>query len=102
MSYASHIEGLVASQLVYYQAELMLAKMSEHRVRPVRMPNGYPEGVYRPPHPCSTPRAEAFIAHTGGRLSNGVPRVLGMEVVHGYTLGAYNPANDCTATKRAA
>ena len=42
---------------------------------------GYPVRIYRPLHICRTPKVRQFIAHHGGTLSNGVPRILGMDLV---------------------
>jgi hypothetical protein len=56
------------------------------------MPYGYPIAVYCPRHICQSPTVKRFIARTGGKLSNGVPKVLGMDLVNQYILGLYNPA----------
>ncbi len=98
MSYEKRIDEMVGHHLAEFQTELTLAQRLAERMKgkgeaPV-MPYGYPVGIYRPLHICRTPKVRQFIAHHGGTLSNGVPRILGMELVGQYILGAYNP-NRC-------
>ena len=91
MSYQKKIDEMVGTHVAEFQAELSLAKKLEgHDYRPA-MPYGYPLAVYRPMHICKTPQVKHFIARTGGKLSNGVPKVLRHELVGGYILGIYNP-----------
>ena len=94
MSYSTRIDEMVASHIAQYQAEQMLAKILAEQPHTVPMPHGYPKAIYHPRGYSMTPKVQAFIAHTGGRVSNGVPWLLGMELVNGYVLGAYSPAND--------
>jgi hypothetical protein len=90
MTYEQKIDELIGKHVAEFVSELSLAKKLEgHESRPP-MPYGYPVSVYRPIHICSVPRVRHFIEHNGGKLSNGVPRVLGMEVVGDYPLGIYN------------
>lgn len=82
---------MVGKHVAQFQSELALAKaLEELRCKPP-MPYGYPIGVYRPKHIRRVPRVRAFIRRMGGRLRNGVPRVLGFHVVENYPLGTYNP-----------
>ena len=55
------------------------------------MPYGYPTRLYHPLHSVVLPRATKSKKHSHGKLSNDVPWVLGMEVVHNYAVGLYNP-----------
>ena len=91
MSYTNRIEEMIAFQVAQYQAELELAKVMRSQPKTVSMPHGYPRTVYHPHHYLATPQARAFIARSGGMLNNGVPKVLSMDLIQGYTLGAYNP-----------
>ena len=98
MSYEKRIDEMVGHHLAEFQTELTLAQRLADRMQdedraPV-MPYGYPVRIYRPLHICRTPKVRQFIARHGGTLSNGVPRILGMELVGQYTLGVYNP-NRC-------
>ena len=101
MSYESKIDELVGQYVAQFQNELALAKSLERLAKSLKsdkdmhaLPYGYPLGVYRPHHICRIPQVKHFIAKTGGRLSNGVPHVLSMELVNDYVLGLYNPG-DC-------
>jgi hypothetical protein len=92
MSYQTDIEDMVGRQVARYQAEMLLAKqMREISQLQKKLPYGYPNGVYHPMHICRTPRCHQFVAQTGGRLSNGVPRILSAEIVNQYPLGVYCP-----------
>jgi hypothetical protein len=96
VSYQVRIEEMVGNHVAEFQAELSLAKkMGDLVDKNPRMPYGYPIRVYRPLHFCQMPKTRQFIAKTGGRLTNGVPRVLREEVVGGYLLGIYNALNNC-------
>jgi hypothetical protein len=94
MLYESKIDELVGQYVAEFQNELTLAKSLKSDKVKHAFPYGYPLSVYRPRHICRIPRVKHFIAKTGGRLSNGVPRVLSMELVNDYVLGLYNPG-DC-------
>lgn len=91
MSYQKKIDEMVGKYVADFQLEVSLAKKLGNQEYKPPMPYGYPVRVYHPIHICRIPRVKHFIAHTGGRLSNGVPRVLGMEFVNGYLLGIYHP-----------
>jgi hypothetical protein len=96
VSYQARIEEMVGNYVAEFQTELTLAKkMGDILDNTPRMPYGYPLQVYRPMHFCQMPKVKQFIAKTGGKLSNGVPKVLSGEVVGGYLLGIYNTLNNC-------
>ena len=90
MSYESKIDKLIGEHIAEYQAELTLARKLKQFLKTPSMPNGYPLGVYHPMHVCRVPQVKQFITHTGGTLSNNVPKVLGMELVGEYPVGIYN------------
>jgi hypothetical protein len=93
MSYATRVDEMVGEHVKHFQDEMTMAKLMEKYVpKTVPMPYGYPIAVYYPRHVCRSPEVKKFVARTGGRLSNGVPRVIGMEIVNQYALGLYNPA----------
>lgn len=98
MSYEKRIDDMVGRHLAEFQHELSLAERLSREIalasRVPGMPYGYPLRIYRPLHICRTPKVKQFISQHGGTLSNGVPRLLGMELVGQYVLGAYNP-NRC-------
>lgn len=91
VSYQKRIDEMIGKHVASYQAELSLAnEMSAYRHSP-SMPYGYPPRIYHPYHFCQVPQYHRFVAQTGGRLSNGVPRVLSAEWENGTLLGIYNP-----------
>ncbi|MEO5342438.1 MAG: hypothetical protein H7842_03710 [Gammaproteobacteria bacterium SHHR-1] len=92
MSYQSQVEDLVGEHVARFQAELTLARQLLQGKVETPMPYGYPPRVYRPLHICRAPQFRAFIARSGGRLSNGVPRVLRDQWQGDSLLGIYNPA----------
>lgn len=91
MTYETKIEKLVGSYVAEFQQELSLAREMRAGLVKRHLPYGYPKGVYhpkaRPGHPVFRP----FITHSGGRLSNSVPRILSADMVGGYPLGVYYP-----------
>ena len=91
MTYNTKIEELVGKHVAEFQWELSVAKKLKHPEPGPRLPYGYLTSAYHPTHLLDMPQVQHFIAHTGGRLSNGVPRVLSMELVDAYPLGAYSP-----------
>ena len=91
MSYQRKIEEMVGKNATDFQDELSLAKtMQRLTSEKPRMPFGYPTSVYYPKHFCKVPQVNLFITDTGGRWSNGVPKVIGAEIVDGYLLAVYN------------
>jgi hypothetical protein len=96
MTYQTHIEEMVGKHVAEFQSELTLA----HDMKGITsdkppMPYGYPVRVYHPMHFCTLPAVRHFIAKTGGKLSNGVPRAIASEFVDGNMLGVYNPHRAC-------
>ena len=92
MSYETKIEEMVGKYVAEFQWELSTAKrLQPHEPKP-QLPYGYPVRAYHPMHILRTPHVQQFIARTGGKLSNGVPKILRAELVDDYPLGAYNPA----------
>jgi hypothetical protein len=95
MSYATRIDEMVGTHVKHFQDEMTSAKLMEPFAKTTpAMPYGYPIAVYCPLHTCYSPQVREFVARTGGTLSNGVPRVIGMDVVNDYALGLYNPKRE--------
>lgn len=90
MSYETKIDKMIGEHIAEYQAELTLAHKLKKCLANSSMPYGYPIAVYRPMHACHVPQVRQFIHHTGGSLSNNVPRVLSMEMIGEYPVGIYN------------
>lgn len=93
MSYETRVDEMVGKHVAEFQNEVTLAKlMSRYATKAPAMPYGYPLAVYRPLHVCRSPEVKRFVARTGGKLTNGVPKIISMEIVNEYILGLYNPA----------
>jgi hypothetical protein len=90
MSYETKIDRMIGEHIAEFQAELTLARQLKRCLKSPSMPYGYPIAVYRPVHICKIPQVKDFITHTGGTLSNNVPRVLSMEMIGDYPVGLYN------------
>ena len=94
MSYQVKTDEMVGKHVAEFQAELTLAaNASDFGLKsPIPpMPYGYPTQLYHPYHSVVLPRATKTKKHAHGKLSNNVPWVLGMEVVHDYAVGLYSP-----------
>jgi hypothetical protein len=93
MSYPSKIEGMVSGHYAEYEDEVTLAHQLYEFLNNSHpsMPYGYPLSVYHPRYRHQFPHASHFSKQLGGKLSNGVPKVLCAEIVGGYLLGVYNP-----------
>ena len=90
MSYETRIDKMIGEHIADFQAELTLAKKLKQYLKNPSMPYGYPIAVYKPMHICQVPQVKQFITHTGGKLSNNVPKVLSMEMIGEYPVGLYN------------
>jgi hypothetical protein len=100
MSYEVKVDGMVGKHMAEFQAKLTLsAKPSDIGLKPPipPMPYGYPILVYHPYHSVVLPKSTKFKKHAHGKLSNDVPWVLAMEVVHDYPVGVYNPTEVISA-----
>ena len=94
MSYQTRVDEMVGKHVAEFQDEMTLGKlMARYVEKTPSMPYGYPIAVYCPLHTCKSPEIKHFVARTGGRMSNGVPKVISMDVVDQYILGLYNPAH---------
>jgi len=91
MSYQKKIDDMVGAHVAEYQLKFTVAKELEGCPYKPAMPYGYPLTVYKPMHTCLIPQPKPFHAHTGGALTNGVPRVLTMDLVSDYPLGVWFP-----------
>jgi hypothetical protein len=88
-NYERKIEELVGSYVAEFQQELSLARKMQDSLDGQHTLLAYPKAVYHPKAILKMPLVKQFIARTGGKLSNCVPRVLSAELVDGYPLGAY-------------
>lgn len=89
---------MVGQHVAEFQREIAMARIMKElsdNPPPPSMPYGYPIRVYRPLHVCRFPQFKKTISQHGGTLSNGVPRVLSMDIVDQNLLGVYNPRRSC-------
>lgn len=92
MTYENTVDELVSNFVAEFQRELITARNIDTYLdnEIPKLINGYPDAVYHPEKKRELVSTQ-FIARTGGRLSNGVPRVLSAEIINGYPLGVYLP-----------
>ncbi len=91
MSYQKKMDEMVGKHVAEFQLEFSLSRQLAEHGTDTALPYGYPVEVYRPMHVCNRPRCRRIIARNGGRLSNGVPRILRNRLNGQYILGVYNP-----------
>ncbi len=96
MTYETKIDELVSSYVAEFQRELLLAHELQGYLDKTELPDDYPTGIYHPKTKIK-PLLTRFIAQTGGRLSNRVPRVLSGKILDDYPLGVYCPKHSDTA-----
>jgi hypothetical protein len=93
MSYESKLDKLIGERLAEYLDEQLLRHKLDAFMEQeaAQLTCGYPASVYHPKSLQQVPESKQFIIKPGGRLSNGVPKVLSGDIVDGYPLGLYNP-----------
>ncbi len=92
MSYTIKVDEMVGKHVAQFQQELSLTKtMRDCLEKTCPMPYGYPLRVWCPRHVCRSPQVKRFVPRVKGRLSNGIPAVLGLRLSDGYVLGLYYP-----------
>jgi hypothetical protein len=93
MTYENKVDELVSNFVAEFQRELITARNIETYLdnEIPKLLTGYPDAVYHPREKREPVISTQFIARTGGRLSNGVPRVLSAEIINDYPLGVYLP-----------
>ena len=91
MSYQTKIDQMVAKHIADFQLEMSVAKQLQECEFAPPLPYGYPVGVYQPRIQKRAPHANRVLSNPTGKMSNGVPWILGMDLVDQYTLGLYNP-----------
>jgi hypothetical protein len=94
MSYESKLDQLIGERIAEYEDEQLLKRKLASCLEDsaVTMCSGYPCAVYHPKSISHLPEANHFIFRLEGLLSNGVPKILGVDMVDGYPLGVYNPS----------
>jgi len=97
MSYQTKIDQMVGKHVAEFQTEISAAKKLQENE--FASPNefassmvfGYPAGVYHPTAVVERPHVSRTLSSPPGKMSNGVPWLLSLDLVNQYTLGLYNP-----------
>ena len=91
MSYQAVIDQMVGKHVADFQAEFSAAKTLQELKFATPMHYGYPSGVYHPKANVECPQTRRYLSHPPGKMSNGVPWLLSMDLADQYVLGVYNP-----------
>ena len=91
MSYQVLVDQMVGKHVADFQAEFSAAKTLQELKSATPMLYGYPSDVYHPKASLACPQARRCLSHPGGKMSNGVPWLLSMDLADQYVLGVYNP-----------
>jgi hypothetical protein len=91
MSYETRIDQMVGKHVANFQTEISAAKKLQEIKAASRLWYGYAAGVYRQKASVRLPRMSRRLVHPVGKMSNGVPWLLSLNLVDQYALGVYNP-----------
>ena len=91
MSYETSIDQMVGKHVADIQTELSAAKKLQELKTASRLWYGYAAGVYRRNVGKRLPQVSRKPVHPVGKMSNGVPWLLSLDLVNQYALGLYNP-----------
>ena len=91
MSYQTRIDQMVGKHVADFQVEISAARKLQECEFASPMTHGYPAGVYHPTAVKERPHVSRIPSKPAGKMSNGVPWLLSLDLVNEYTLGLYNP-----------
>ena len=91
MSYQTKIDRMVGKHVADFQVEISAAKKLQKCEVYSPMTYGYPTGVYHPTATLERTHVSRILSHPAGKMSNGVPWLLSLDLANGYALGLYNP-----------
>ncbi len=91
MSYETRIDEMVGKHVADFQTEISAAKKLQENKAASQLWFGFAAGVYRRSASAHLPRVSRRLVHPVGKMSNGVPWLLSLNLVGQYTLGLYNP-----------
>ena len=91
MSYQTKIDQMVGKHVANFQVEISAAKKLQKCEFHSRMAYGYPAGVYHPTANIERTHVSRILSNPAGKMSNGVPWLLSLELANEYALGLYNP-----------
>ena len=91
MSYETRIDQMVGKHVSDFQTEISAAKKLQEDKATSQLWYGYAAGVYRRNAGTRLLQASRRLVHPVGKMSNGVPWLLSLNLVDQYALGVYNP-----------
>ncbi len=91
MSYQTKIDRMVGKHVADFQVEISAAKKLQKCEVYSPMANGYPTGVYHPTANIERTHVSRILSNPAGKMSNGVPWLLSLDLANEYALGLYNP-----------
>jgi len=91
MSYQTKIDRMVGKHVADFQVEISAAKKLQKCEVYSPMTYGYPTGVYHPTATLERTHVSRILSHPAGKMSNGVPWLLSLDLANEYALGLYNP-----------
>jgi hypothetical protein len=91
MSYQTEIDQMVGKHVADFQMEISAAKELQENEFASPMVFGYPAGVYHPTAVVERQHVSRTPSNPAGKMSNGVPWLLSLDLANQYTLGLYNP-----------
>ena len=91
MSYEKKVDQMVGRHVADFQTRLSAAKKLQELKAASQLWYGYAAGVYRRNAGTRLPQVSRRLVHPVGKMSNGVPWLLSLDLVNQYTLGLYNP-----------
>jgi hypothetical protein len=94
MSYETKIDQMVGKYVADFQMELSAAKKLKECEFASPVAYGYPAGVYHPKAVVERTYVRRTLSNPAGKMSNGVPWLLSLDLVNQYILGLYNPVRD--------
>lgn len=91
MSYQTKIDQMIGKHVADFQVEISAAKKLQKCEFHSPMVYGYPAGVYHPTATIERTHVSRIPSNRAGKMSNGVPWLLGLDLASEYALGLYNP-----------
>jgi hypothetical protein len=91
MSYETRIDQMIGKHVADFQTEISAAKKMQEIKAASRLWYGYAAGVYRQRASARLPQVSRRFVHPVGKMSNGVPWLLSLNLADQYALGLYNP-----------
>ena len=91
MSYETKIDQMVGKYVADFQMELSAAKKLQECESAFPFAYGYPASVYHPTAVVERPHVSRTLSNPAGKMSNGVPWLLSLDLANEYALGLYNP-----------